>query len=130
DVVRFGLFLALLAGTVVVVATASILLLKLVIAADGSQAELAVLQQLGLPATSARRITWQTVGGVFALPLVIGVADAVVTLVTLHSQVAEPSGGLAAVVITVYIVVFLGFAWMTGRLIDQLSLVGRAGPED
>lgn len=126
----FGLFLALLAGTVVVVATASILLLKLVIAADGSQAELAVLRQLGLPATSARRITWQTVGGVFALPLLIGVADAVVTLVTLHNQVAEPSGGLAAIVITVYIVVFLGFAWMTGRLIDQLSLVGRSGPED
>lgn len=115
----FGLFIALLLGAVFLFATASILLLKQLGAAPRDQRTVAIVTQLGMPTGRVERVLQAQTGLLFAVPLLLGIINAI-SISQAFSDILGADGGWLRVVVAVYAIVFMLFAGLTARLTTQV----------
>ncbi|WP_125702849.1 FtsX-like permease family protein [Lacticaseibacillus daqingensis] len=114
-----SLFIAVLLGFVFMVATASILLMKQLVAGVQERASRQTLAQLGMPAAAIRRVVLHQTLAVFALPLCFGALNTGLIIHSVSTFLDDPGLGLVAAVVAVYVGVYIGFALLTVRLIQQ-----------
>lgn len=115
----FLLFIMTLLGVVLMVATASTLLLKQLVAAGNTRRNKVTLQRLGMPAKDWTDLQVTQVVAVFGLPLMLGSFNAILGLHQLQVTIdAEPN---LAVVIAfgAYTLVYLGFAAITAMWLTR-----------
>jgi putative ABC transport system permease protein len=115
----FVLFVILLLGAVFMVATASILLLKQLVAARFEQADRITLRRLGMPQTVLTKVIYTQTMAVFALPLLVGGGGALILIQWLQGALDGSPGGVAFLVFGIYAAVYLVFAWLTAMRIDR-----------
>ncbi|MFD1429408.1 ABC transporter permease [Lacticaseibacillus mingshuiensis] len=115
----FAVFITLLMGGAVLVATACILLLKQVTHAQGRAPVRRVLWQLGMPTSQLTGVAYVSTFGVYLAPLVFASLNAFVIVHFIASATAGQTGGLVLVVWAIYSLVDLAFAWLAAQLTDR-----------
>ncbi|WP_461212982.1 FtsX-like permease family protein [Lacticaseibacillus sp. GG6-2] len=115
----FLLFAMMLLGAVFMVATASILLLKQLAAAQNEQGNRRILRRLGMPEADLVRVRDRQVLAVFGLPLVVGGINAAGGLRLLEVVLDSPAKGSVGIAFGAYAIVYLAFAVLTASHSDR-----------
>ncbi|WP_179395135.1 FtsX-like permease family protein [Lacticaseibacillus absianus] len=116
----FGLelFIALLMGLTLMVATGAILLVKQLVAGLQEQASRRTLAQLGMPESLIRRVVIHQTLAVFALPLVFGALNAGLVIRLLSAVLDDPGWGAGGLLfVAVFALIYATFGFLTARLI-------------
>ncbi|WP_390406966.1 FtsX-like permease family protein [Lacticaseibacillus jixiensis] len=115
----FVLFVLGLLGAVMLVATASIMLLKQLATEFGSTAQRQILLRLGMPRSDVAALRHMQVMAVFGLPWLIGSINAAIGIHLLQVTLDGTSNRFVLIAFAVYTVVYLGFAAATATKGDH-----------